>query len=202
MELVFSQLDFQITTEEIDKSLSRLNKKSSTGPDKIHPQLLVLGKGELISCLRLYFNKLFTHTYHPYSNSLNYLRPIYKKGDPYQPDNYRGIAIGSALAKTYGLILLQRLENVLEKINQIIHNQIVFKKGHRTADHIFLLKSLVDKIVKTDRKKLFVAFVDFRKAYDKVNRNLLFLKLQRMGVNGNFYRNIKAISDSVRYIVK
>ena len=168
----FSELDSRITTEEVEKALSRLNKKSSPGPDKIHPQFLVLGKGELKSCLGLYFNKLFTHTYHPYSHSLNYLKPIYKKGDPYQPDNYRGIAIGSALAKTYELILLQRLENVIAKNNPISHNQIGFKKCHRTADHIFLLKSLVDKIVKTDRKKLFVAFIDFRKAYDKVNRTV------------------------------
>ena len=52
------------------------------------------------------------------------------------------------------------------------------------------------------KKKLFAAFIDFRKAYDKVNRNLMLLKVQRMGIKGLFYRNIKQINASVSYLVK
>ena len=113
----------------------------------------------------------------------NFLKAIYKKGDPGDPDNYRGIAIGSALGKIFCLILLNRLENFIEKKHPVSPNQIGFKKGHRTSDHIFVIKTIVDKIVKTEKGKLFVAFIDFRKAYDRINRTLLLLKLQRVGVN-------------------
>jgi hypothetical protein len=79
--------------------------------------------------------------------------------------------------------------------------QIGFKKGHRTSDHIFVLKSIVDKIIKNDKRRLYVAFIDFRKAYDRINRTLLLLKLQRLGINGLLYRNIKAMYKSVSYQV-
>ena len=118
------------------------------------------------------------------------------------PDNYRGIAVGSALAKIFELILLGRLEEEINEKHPISPNQIGFKKGHRTADHIFVLKTIIDEIVRNDKQKLFVAFIDFRKAYDRVNRTLLFLKLQRTGIKGLFYHNIKKLNSVVSYLVK
>ena len=47
-----------------------------------------------------------------------------------------------------------------------------------------------------------MAFIDFRKAYDKVNRNLLLLKLQKRGIKGQFYKNIKAIYSNISYLIK
>ena len=56
--------------------------------------------------------------------------------------------------------------------------------------------------MRVEKRKLFVAFIDFRKAYDKINRKLLFLKLQRLGVKGLLYQNIKAIYDDISYLIK
>ena len=53
-----------------------------------------------------------------------------------------------------------------------------------------------------EKKKVFSAFIDFKKAHDKINRRLLFLKLQRLGISGLFYQNIKAMYDQVFYLVK
>ena len=55
---------------------------------------------------------------------------------------------------------------------------------------------------KSGKKKLYVAFIDFRKACDKINHNLLFLKLQRLGVKGLLYKNIKAIYEDLSYMIK
>ena len=60
----------------------------------------------------------------------------------------------------------------------------------------------MNKIIKVEKGKLFVAFVDFRKAYDKVNRQMLFLKLQRKGVKGLLYQNIISIYKSISYMIK
>ena len=98
--------------------------------------------------------------------------------------------------------MLDRLEKRIERTYPISPNQIGFRKGHRTGDHIFVLKSIVDKITKGEKKKLFAAFIDFRKAYDTVNRSLLLLRIQRLGIKGLFYRNIKAMYNSISYLVK
>ena len=71
--------------------------------------------------------------------------PIYKTGDLLNPSNYRGIAITSCLSKVFNSILNARLEKYILK-NEIIRNeQIGFKAGCRTSDHIFKLKTIIDK---------------------------------------------------------
>ena len=122
-------------------------------------------------------------------------------GDPENPDNYRGIAVGSDIGNIFDLLTLERLEIRVQHSHPLSPHQIGFKKGHRTSDHIFVLKSIVDKIIKNNKGRLYVAFIDFRKAYDRINRTLLLLKLQRLGINGLFYRNVKAMYSSVSYQV-
>ena len=201
-EPMFSKLDYRISVSELNKAMKRLNTKSAPGADKISGKHLCAGNIELRQVFILFLNKLFSNTFQPHTHSLNFLVPIFKKGEIWMPDNYRGIAVGSALAKIFELILLGRLEEEINEKHPISSNQIGFKKGHRTADHIFVLKTIIDKIVRNHKQKLFVAFIDFRKAYDRVNRTLLFLKLQRIGIKGLFYHNIKKLNSVVSYLVK
>ena len=201
-EPYFSELDYQITDTEVSKALKRLNTKASPGPDKIPGSHLLAGKIILMPVLKLFFNKMFSMASHSSIFSLNYMKAIFKKGDPSDPDNYRGIAIGSVLAKVFNLIILERVESRICRTHPISSNQIGFKKGHRTGDHIFVLNSIVNKIVKNEKRKLFTAFIDFRKAFDRINHELLFLKLQRLGIKGLLYKNIKAMYQSITYLVR
>ena len=201
-EPFFSELDFRITENEITEALNRLNTKASPGPDKISGAFLVAGKEILMPMFKLFFQKLFSLASHPVSFAYNFLKSLLKKGDPGDPDNYRGIAIGSMISKLFNLIILERLEKRIRKFHPLSPNQIGFKKGHRTSDHMFVLNSIVNKIVRKEKGKLFAAFIDFRKAFDRVNRKLLSLKLQRLGIKGLLYRNIKEMYRSILYLVK
>ena len=64
-------------------------------------------------------------------------------------------------------------------------NEIGFRKGFRTADHVLTLKTLMDKYL-SENKKLYFCFVDFRKAYDSTWHEALFKKLSGYGVSINF----------------
>jgi hypothetical protein len=77
-------------------------------------------------------------------------------------------------------------------------DQAGFRTGYSTTDHIFSLKFLIDKF-KSQKKKLFVSFIDFSSAFDKVWRAGLWCKLRNIGVQGklyqiifNMYQNIKS----------
>ena len=63
-------------------------------------------------------------------------------------------------------------------------NQIGFTKGKRTSDHIFVLKAIIDNTLKRTISQVYAAFVDFQKAYDSVNRDLLFQKIYERGIQG------------------
>ena len=118
------------------------------------------------------------------------------------PENYRGLAIGSALGKLFSIILLKRFTKFMTDKKILSPNQIGFMKGSSTSDHIFLLQTIIDKTVKRNKKKLYVAFIDFKKAYDRVNRDLLLKRLKTLGINGIFLRNIESMYKQTLYSIK
>ena len=75
---------------------------------------------------------------------------------------------------------------------------MVFRKGHRTTDNMFILKTLINKYLGSKRK-LFVSYIDFTKAFDTVNRPLLLRKLFDKGVGGKFLKLIKNMYSNTKY---
>ena len=199
---VFNELDFAIKREEISTAIRSLKKNKSPGLDNILNEFLIAGKDILLDPLCNLFNTVFSSSTYPDLWSLNYLRPIHKKGDKKDPDNYRGIAVGSCLGKLYSYVLLNRLEKFIEKNQLVKHNQIGFMKNSQTSDHMFVLKTLVDKFVKDRKERLYVAFVDFKKAYDTINRGKLFQKLKQAQLGDLFLKSLKAMYSSVKYCIK
>ena len=131
-----------------------------------------------------------------------YIRPIFKSEDQNNPENYRGIAINNSIGKLFDLILYNRLDKFLLD-NDIIHKtQIGFSKGACTSDHIFVLKCMIDKYLKSGDKRLYACFVDFRKAFDKVIHVGIMYKLQMYNINGLFYRIIKSMYTNDRLCVR
>ena len=86
--------------------------------------------------------------------------------------------------------------------NLISPHQVGFMKNSATSDHIFLLQTVIDKIVKKNKNKLFAAFIDFNKAYDTVDRKKRIEQLKTLGINGLFTRNINAMYSKMDYRIK
>ena len=82
-------------------------------------------------------------------------------------------------------MLNNRLTEVIENKNLLKHNQIGFRKGFCTADLVITVKTLIDKYL-SQNKKLYLCFVDFKKAYDTVWRIGLLSKLQSYGISNRF----------------
>ena len=130
------------------------------------------------------------------------ITPIFKCGDKNDPNNYRGICVSSCLGKLYCSILNQRLLNFV-KSNQISHpSQIGFLPGHRTADHVLTLRTLIDKQVNHRKEPLYACFVDFKKAFDSIWHQELFYKLLSYGINGHFYNLTKDMYSKSKCSIK
>ena len=90
------------------------------------------------------------------------ITPIFKSGNKQDPSNYRGICINSCLGKLFSAVLNNRLKSYVQDQNILHKAQIGFIPGHRTTDHIFSLRTLIDKHVShTTNGKLYTCFVDF-----------------------------------------
>ena len=81
-------------------------------------------------------------------------------------------------------------------------SQIGFSREARTSDHIFVVNTLINKVVRFQSKQLFTAFIDFRKAFDKVDRKFLLLKLWSYDIEGPLLDIIKLMYDNVQQRVR
>ena len=83
----------------------------------------------------------------------------------------------------------------------ISQKQKGFLKGFRTTDRSFIVNSIVNKLVKENNKTTYLALVDVRKAYDRIDRKLLINKLQR-GISCKFLATLKATLQNIELIPK
>ena len=73
------------------------------------------------------------------------------------PDNCRGISVSSCLSKLFSSALHCKILEANDKFSLISNNHVGFLKGHRTADHVLLIDTIIHEIVHKYRKRLFVA---------------------------------------------
>ena len=68
-------------------------------------------------------------------------------------------------------------------------------------DHIFNLKCSVDLYLHRN-KHLFCAFIDYRKAFDSVNRLALWQKLLQQNINGKMLKIIYSMYNTAKSCVR
>jgi exonuclease III len=200
---IFNDLNFKITPEEIQKAILKLKPKKACGNDGILNEMLKSSQNHVLPVLTKFFNLIINSGKYPDAWRINFLTPIHKKGSKTVVENYRGIAVGSCLSKLFCSVLLNRLKNYSQLKELIPENQIGYKSKSRTADHMFTLKTVVDKYInKIPRKYLFACFVDFKSAFDTVWRNALLVKLIKLGIGGNMISILQDIYSDVKYSIK
>ena len=117
------------------------------------------------------------------------------------PENYRGVTLLSTLGKLFTKILNSRLTEWAENYGVYIEAQAGFRSKMGTTDNIFVLHGLITHLI-NEGKKLYCAFVDFRKAFDFVNRDILWFKLIKIGVRGKILNVMRGMYSSVKFRVK
>jgi hypothetical protein len=128
------------------------------------------------------FNKIL-HEGYCESLSVGIIHALYKGGDCNQFDNYRGITVGPILAKVFAMILESRINQWAETNDLRAKGQASFRKDFRTIDNLFILHTLTEQ-ARFQKKKLYTCFMDFKKAFDTVPRDLLWQVLEGLGISG------------------
>ena len=126
------------------------------------------------------FNYMWEHLDWPPDLQEAYLVPLYKKlGSRLDPGNFRMIAIQSVVAKLFEKILDRRLREWVERAHGLSDLQGGSREGRGTLDQIFILDEVVSS--RLERKlPTCCAFIDVRKAYDRVWRVGLWAKLHQL----------------------
>ena len=77
-----------------------------------------------------------------------------------------------------------------------------FTKKAGTSDHMFILKTIIDKYCKTKEGRVYACFVDFQKAFDTVIHTGIKIKLLQNGISTHFYNIIKSMYSQSKSCVK
>ena len=191
------ELNRDISEEEVNAALHKLKTGKASGIDGISAEMLRNGTSEVNNFLFKLFSTIFNKGIYPQVWAKAIIIPIHKKGDPENVDNYRGVSSISILSKCYTSILNARLYSWLENNHLICENQAGFRKKYSTIDQIFNLYAIVQKCMSRTGKKLYVAFVDFKKAFDSVRHDKLLEYIRKQGVKGKFFASLSAMYDSL-----
>ena len=149
------------------------------------------------------FNLILAVGYTPIIWCKGLITPVHKNGEPTEPDNFRPICVLSCVCKFFTNVLNNRLTLVCKKEKLIHCSQIGFLENYRTTDHIFSLKTLLNKYTRGVRNgKVYSCFIDFKKAYDSVWHEGMYDKLESLNINGKFLEIIKNMYEKPNCAVK
>ena len=201
-ELVHESSDMcqEIGWEEVVKVLKMLKRGKAPGPDGILNEMLIYGGSRIVETLRCMFNVMRRSQVYPQDWKSSFVIPLFKDGDPESASNYRGIALGSCVAKVWARILTVRLGEYAEE-NILTDAQGGFRAKRRCADQIMILRGVCE-LRKRKKKSTWLGFMDVSKAYDTVWREGLWKKMREYGVEESFVRLCKGLYEGVQASVQ
>ena len=120
------------------------------------------------------------------------LIPIYKgKGkDPLKTTSYRGITLTSVIAKTFEILLLDRILPILSDRNIPQLTQTAYRRGVSCTDATFTCQETISKFIR-DGDSIYSCFYDLASAFDTVEYPVLLTHLKNAGITGKTWRLIK-----------
>ena len=171
-----------IGTEEILSSIKSLNPTSS-GNDGISGKIMKICAPVIAYPISEIFNHCLNVGYFPDSLKIAKVIPLHKANDPTLATNYRPISLLNCFGKLFEKLIFKQLSSFLDE-NEILTNmQNGFRKGRNVDISISnLMKNVVEGI---DKNEFGLAvFLDFKKAFDLVDHQILLEKLKFYGIRG------------------
>ena len=175
------------TIEEMEEAIRSLSIKKSPGPDCITNEMILhLGMKSKEILLKI-FNTSWKNGSVPQIWREAEMIPILKKGkDKTKAESYRPISLTSCVGKLMERLVNSRLMWHLEQNGKLSPEQAGFRQHRSTEDQVTLVAQSIEDAIQ-DKKHTLAVWLDMEKAFDKVWRDGLRLKLRRCGVTGKMY---------------
>ena len=195
-------LDRDFSLAEVQKAIKSLKFGKAVGLDNLPNEFIINAGDRFTELLVVLFNKVKQSGSFPSCWNRGRVSLIHKKGPKEVLGNYRPLTVINSISGLYSRLLNERLRAVVEKFNLLGEIQNGFRKNRNASDNSFILKSILWR-EKAMKRKVHLAFIDLVKAYDMVDRNILWSKLSSIGFGGEFLASLKSIysGDSIQAMI-
>jgi sorting nexin-29 len=184
---------------EVEVAISRLKNNKAPGVDNLPAELFKTGCAALVYKLHTLIGHVWSEEVLPEEWMIGVVCPIHKKGCKLTCSNYRGISLLPSVYKILSKVLSTRLEPYTERF--LSEYQAGFRRQRSTADQLFSIRQIVQKSYEMNVETHHL-FIDFRAAYDSVDREGLWSIMAEFQFPHKLIRLLKATLASVMCCVK
>ena len=181
---------FAFTPNDISEAIKELDPYSAAPDGDIPAKIICDCRDSLSLPLWMLWKRSLDTGVIPTDLKLQYITPIYKKGNRTEAVNYRPVSLTSHIIKIFERVVRKHLVKHLEDNNILPDSQHGFRKGRSCLTQLI---EHVDSVLKAlnDGSEVDVIYLDYSKAFDKVDHEILLLKIRQYGIKGPIYDWIK-----------
>ena len=197
-------LEVQLTMQELTDAICSLANGKAVGPDGVSVELFKIAlNGD--PALRRRLLDIVVYIWRGGEVSQQWkdaiIMVLHKKKDRTECGNYRGISLVAQADKILLKIIARRLSEYCGRVGILPEEQSGFRPNRSTTDMMFVIRRL-QELARKKRIPLYVCFIDLTKAYDSVDRTLLWTVLARFGVPQIMISVIRQFHDGMRVCVQ
>ena len=186
---------------DVTLAINDIPSGAAPGPDGVPPCLLKKAKVNIARMLILIWQESYDSGTIPDILKLALICPVHKSGSRAEPSQYRPISLTSHLIKVMERMLRRQLIGFLEMNNKMDPNQHG-SRGKRSClsqllEHHLEILEMLERGENVDS-----IYLDFSKAFDKCDINLLLQKVKTLGITGKIGKWIHAfLTSRTQYII-
>ena len=196
-------LRVQPTMQKLTDAIRSLANGKAAGPEGVSVELFKItlnGDPTLRRRLLDIVVRIWRGVKVPQQSKYAIVMVLHKKKDGTECGNYRGILQVAHAGKILLKIIARRINEYGERVGILPEEQSGFRPNRSTTDMMFVIRRL-QELARKKRTPLYVCFIDLTKAYDSVDRTLLWTVLARFGVPQNTISVIRQFHDVMRACV-
>ena len=183
-----------ITTDMVKKAISQMKAGKAPGPSGTVLEMIRAASDMGASMIRDLAVAIIRDGTVPSDWEQSFIVCLYKgKGDALERGNYRGLKLTEQVMK----ILERIVDGLIRQLVSIDDSQFGFVPGRGTTDAIFVVRQLQEKYLAAN-KRLYMAFVDLEKVFDRVPRKVIWWALRKLGVEEWIVRLVQGMYANAR----
>ena len=173
----------ETTPDEIIKITNQLDKKKSSDIYNISPEIVKLSDQIVADSLAIIFNRCVREGHFPDALKEAKVIPIHKGDSVLSVSNYRPISLLPIFSKILERLIYNQFIEFIDRHKLLSELQFGFQKNKSTEQAIAsIITNITNAFAKNQSS--YCIFLDFAKAFDTVNHEILIKKLEYYGVSG------------------